>query len=599
MSSFDSRGYQENTGRVSLGKLMREGKDNQEVYASLSDAYPNDREAVNKMMAQYEEQMGRIRRKAQKFAQLILTRYSHLGPKRILEKARKYKKKYNFSDDEFQAFINVAFNDKTFSQGNIYNLPNTPMAGLLGHSEQSLGKMNVKANEIDVLQDILKIHQENQELHKQVILQSLTYNTCDAIAITGDYDQKRDNAYSFVDPVIAALFLPKVTLFDTHMIIASITSIVATRYKGLQLKSYPDYQLYYDIITDPNEVACQGNKESSLVDLQNRAKLQVELWKQVRSLRQGRYYNADSSAFSMALENCRNNFFDTPDLAYVRDEGTVIRRLFNAFSLRPTWVSVAGYQQATGSTLGAGISAGYPVSSLAMTQITNIPIINVRLPLSFSAGSTTASTGLFENLSQVDWYVENKVIVPKTKQVLFTRDVLVFYVNRRFQNLNYERITNPYQISYQALPSAISGYDKVNKTPVEYDPTGKNVGTDTASSSLKLQSVVAIDTMVLPDTISSIVTAGTTVGGPTKPEPKEIIIGSTALINSCSGKDMVAYHPHRVTQLETYGRDGVALSTKNKYAPIGKIEDTKSSLSELGLQDLIKQYGTIFIYTKA
>ncbi len=591
MSSFDSRGYQENTGRVSLGKLMREGKDNQEVYASLSDAYPNDRDTVNKMMAQYEEQMGRIRRKAQKFAQLILTRYSHLGPKRILEKARKYKKKYNFSDDEFQAFINVAFSDKTFSQGNIYNLPNTPMAGLLGHSEASLGKMNVKANEIDVLQDILKLHQENQELHKQVILQSLTYQPCDPIAITGEYDQKRDNAYSFVDPVVAALFLPKIDLLEKHMIIASITSIVATRYKGLQLKSYPDYELYYDIITDPNEVACQGNKESSLVDLQNRAKLQIELWKQVRSLRQGRYYTTDSSSFSMALENCRNNFFDTPDLAYVRDEGTVIRRLFNAFSLRPTWVSVAGFQQA-GSSLAGGISAGYPVSSLAMTQITNIPIINVRLPLSFTGGASSA-TGLFDNLNQVDWYVENKVIVPKTKQVLFTRDILVFYVNRRFQNLNYERITNPYQATYQALPSAISGYDKINKTEVNYlpDPT-KRVGTD--EKDLELKSVVAIDAMRLPTDPKLMPTL--TYGAPATTEPKEIIIGSTALIADCSSTGtMVAYHPHRVTQLESEldATTGMVVpgGSKFKYAPIGKIDTSAAD-------DLIKKYGTVFIYTK-
>lgn len=460
MSKYDSRSMNTNeSGKVDVGSLLREGVNDQQALAKLREQYPNDKELVNKMFTEWEEQNNRIRRKAKKFAELILTRYNHLGPKRIMEKAKKLKKKYNFSEDEFQAFVNIALSDKALSAINVYNTPNTPMSKTLGQLDATMVKMNVKANEMDVLQEILRMHQDNSALHTQVVLQSLTYQDCENGAIAGRYDANFNNVLTHVHPVVAALFLPRIKYLDEHMLIGSISSIVASRHQNASIKDRPTWELYWDIITDPNEMACVNNKDSSLIDLRNRAKLQVELWKSVQNLRQGKYYAPEVAGFVPAVDQCRNYVFDSADYMMVKDEGTILRRLLGAFSLRPTIVSF--------SPLHSAQSLNYPLNSMAVTQITTIPIVNLRIP--YNVRNSTSSVHINEALEQPDYYVENKMIVAKVKSVMYSRDVIFFYVNRRFQNMNYVKLTAPYV--FQNLPITTSGFETLNEVPVYFDPT--------------------------------------------------------------------------------------------------------------------------------
>jgi hypothetical protein len=490
MSNFnDSRGYQGNTSEsknVDVSKLIKENATDAQVLAALRSKYPNDVDLVNKLFSEYDEKMSRIRRKAQKFATLILTKYSHLGPKRILEKAKKYKKKYEFSDDEFNAFLNIALSDKSFSSANV-NIPNTPLSRTLGHSIDLPTKMMVKSNELDVLQDILKMHQENSALHAQVVIQSLTYTAAEEckIMLTGDskdlFDSRKDNMYSNIHPVLFALFAPKIKDLEDRMLLGSIASVVAARYNGSQFKTQPDWLLYHDLIQDPNEAVCAGGaRDSPLIDLRNRVKVQCELWKCVRDLRQGKFYAPDCTNFLIALKACKNNLYDSPDFAYIEDEGSVLRRLLSVFSYRPTIVAVQTLASAS------PFSVGVPINTLSMTQVTTVPIINIRLPTTTS----TTEVELATSLSSPDFYVENKVIVPKTKSVVHTRGVLFFYVNRRSFSLEHSKLVSPQLLpQFNVLPFSISGYENINKTPLNLAPT-----IPVGSTTLTLKSVVSVDT---------------------------------------------------------------------------------------------------------
>lgn len=485
-----------NTKSEEVGEIIRKGVDDTQALRLLRDKY--DPKLAEKLFDVYKERMSIVQKKAQKFKHLIFEKYSTLPLPSLLEKAKKFKKKYELSDDEFHAFINLAINDKSYATINQFNHPNTSMAKLLGQSDDiNTGKMNVSTNELDILQDILRLYSDSTILHEQIKIQSLTYQDCAPQAITGTYNREKHNSFSYIHPVIAALYLPRIKYIDEHTLLASLAFIVNCRYNGIPIRTLPDYELYYDLKTDPNEAVCVSSNDSPLADIRNRVRLQLELWKQVRELREGRYYSDEFRSFNLVLDSCKNNLFSDADMANVRDEGTVIRKLFGAFSLRPTIISVA-------TLPSQGIMTGnYNLGPMASAQITTIPIVNLRLPLTFR-GANTAPVYLNSALEQYNWFVENRSLAMKSSAIVFSRDILVFYANRRFQAMNYSRLTSPY--NFCMLPATHTALETVNEANVTYDPS-ITVGDDT----FLLRSVVFIEKSFMNKDLITGCTAGIVV----------------------------------------------------------------------------------------
>jgi hypothetical protein len=478
----DVKTYQRNTkgdDKKSSGPkdLVKYGMDDYQVISQLRKEHPNDEEFVHKMFEAYKNRMEFMRKKAGKFKALIFSKYANLPLPQVLEKAKKFKRKYEFSDDEFHTFITMVLNDKTFAS-NTLNVPTGAMSKTLGYSLDAIvgDKLRFKNNEIDVLQEILKLYGETRALHSQVVVQSLTYTDCPPEALTGEFDRKKHNPYSYIHPVLAALFFPRIRYIDEHMLLANLSHIIKCRYENKPIMTQPEFELYWDLITDPNEVACVSNRETPLTDLRNRIILQIKLWESVMQLRQGRYYNERLPEFMIALDNCNNNIFDAPDLSYVKDEGTILRRLLGAFSLRPTIVSVRPYY---------GIAAGnYSMNPMSMVQVTTIPIITLRLPLNVQQRNLTVH--LNESLEQLQWYVENKMIVPKHQAIVYSRDVIFFYANRRYQSINFGTLNAPF--NFTALPATVTGFETLNTTIINYEPR-ITIGDD----NFQLRSVVFVE----------------------------------------------------------------------------------------------------------
>jgi len=482
MSDSSDRNYTRNSkpgreGKGDLKGLIHAGLDDYAVISKLRKEHPNDEDFVNKMFETYKERMDFIRRKAGKFKTLIFSKYANLPLPQVLDKAKKFKHKYEFDDAEFNSFVNMVLSDKTFS-ANTLNLPTGSMSRTLGYNFDAMvgDRLRVKNNEMDVLQEILRFHAETKALHSQIVVQSLTYVDCAPEALTGEYDRKKHNLYSYIHPVIAALFLPRIRYLDEHLLIANVAHIVKCRHESKPIQTQPEFELYWDLITDPNEVACITNKDAPMVDLRNRVILQTKLWESVLNLRQGNYYTERISDLMVALDNCNNNIFDAPDFAYVKDEGTILRRLLGAFSLRPTIVSIRPYY---------GISAGnYSLNSMAMVQVTTIPIVTLRLPLNIQ--NKNVSIHLNEALEQLQWYVENKMIVPKSQSIVYSRDVLFFYANRRYQSINFGSLNAPF--NFTALPATVTGFETINTCNINYQ-SRINVGNDY----FQLRSVVLVE----------------------------------------------------------------------------------------------------------
>jgi len=443
-------------------KLIKENPNNisQTAMYKLRERY-GDQELLDQIQDSFIERTREVRKRAKKFAKMIGERYSSSNyPLHILlKKALKYKKKYNLSDAEFEEFRRVYEQTLTGveeAQHVSVSVPFTNMSRALGQGMVDVDDgMKFDDKDYDSIQKMLRLYNETKATHAQVVIQSMTYRDCAPQALTGQYNPERHNPHCCIHPVIAALFIPKIPLFDTHMLQANIAYIVKQRYTKQPILTSTDYDLFYDMISDPTDVVCSS--ESAVKDLYNRAQLQSNLWNSVVSLRNGRYYDCNHTNFMLAVDNCRRHSADSPDLMYEGDEGTVLNRLFGAFSLRPTIVATNPL---------ANVMTNQPMrAATAMPKVTSIPMVTMRLP-AMNTQYSVGTLNLEDALHMSQWYVEDGSVVPRNQQIIYSRDVLVFYVPRRAHTLNIGKLIRPQY--FHRLPRTVAGFDRINDTPIDF-----------------------------------------------------------------------------------------------------------------------------------
>ena len=193
------------------------------------------------------------------------------------------------------------------------------------------------------------------------------------------------------------------------------------------------------------------------MDLLNRSNLQNKLWESVLNLRNGQVYNNSSNEFISIIDMCRQNKNDNPDLIYGRHDGTVLKRLVSALSFRPTVI--------TSMPLANNHFSTNPYANNHNQLVTNIPMINMKLP--FTTGSEEAPVSLSEakNSSQLFVNSDNKLEYRQTS-IIYSRGVLMFYIDRR---ANVIKLNNYQPFNLNNLPLASSAFEKINKRKVIAD----------------------------------------------------------------------------------------------------------------------------------
>jgi len=559
-----------------VSELMKNGFNDDIAWSRLQSKHAGNRDLINAIFDAYKSRLSEVHRRAKKFRELILTKYSALSDAELFRKARKYKKKYNMSDDDFNMFFILVTSDKMAQT--LFSLPNSSMAKTLGYDQlfATANELKVKPEEYSVVEEIKKMHATTKDLHAQVIIQSLSYRDIAPEAITGKYDATKHNPYSCIHPVVAALFLPRVKILDEMMLMANIGHIVTCKAERKPIMTKPDLELYWNMVSDPNDNVCNSH-QSAIHDLKNRFELQTRLWEAVLLLRQGRYYGSElslSNKFLMAVENCRNSVYESADLAYVKDEGTVMRKLLNAFSFRPTIVSLRRLiSMVPGTTLPFGMS---PLDMTGISNVTTVPMITLRLPLNLSG--TQKALALKDSLNQVQHFIEHKMLVPKTMEIVYSRDVIFFYVARRFQTLNITRLNTPY--NFNNLPMTVAGWEKLNDFPVDFEPF-ININNDT----FNLKSVILAES---------------------NKYRRNLIVGSSAVVVKSSDDDLGAnetiafmYDPQAVA--EKYLPDQTAQSTYTNQTPVTWIPYTTpyGATGVTSLAERARTNGTVYMYVRS
>jgi hypothetical protein len=437
--------FRKNNGKISSADFMK-----------LRQKY-GDTELVDKIQKAYIEKHTLISKKAKKFARLIREKYSNQQyPFHILlEKARLFKVKHGLSDDEFTEFQRIYEQELVGLKSPDVLVPSTNMMKVLGSINVDFQGFNAKLNDNDYkyIQEILKLYASSRPLHAQVLLQSIQYRDCDPEAITGEY--KREHGHrptESIHPVIAAMFLPKINELESHFLHSNIAGIVKARYNGETLNNRPDYELFYSLTNDPNDVVCDNH--SSVQDLLNRIQVQIQLWNCVLNLRNGQYYNTMFRDFIGSVDMCRLNKQDNPDLVYGRYDGTILKRLLSAFSFRPTIVS---------TTPVYNIVNLNPYQQNVRPVVTAVPMINLRLPPSINDNTPIS---LSDALEQHQYFIENGAMIPRHTSLIYSRGVLFFFVDRRANIIKYNDM-QPFNIS--RLPLSVSGFERLNDREVDFE----------------------------------------------------------------------------------------------------------------------------------
>ena len=524
----------------------------------------------------------RVRKYARRFIDKIDQHYGFHDIPTIVKKAAKFAEKHELSALERDVIISLAMKGDVYNTYNpINDLRYSEMSKFMG-IESPVGQvLNIQTKDYAPLNEIVKLFETSRILHTDIKNQLVLYRDCAIEAITGEYKKERHNLSTHIHPVIMALFLPKVDALEKRMLCSNIGRIVlqrATPYvnKHVELRDNvlpgeleAEWELTCDIVADPNSLAYFSD-DTPITNMLKRFKIQIELWKNVLNLRQGRFFstgydeNDGINGLLRTLSQYDWTYFDSPDMYHFQDEGSVLRKLLGVFSVRPTFAQISSISQRT--------FMGYAnLTGLSRVSFLRIPVVNIRLPsvIQSNAGLPMPEISLERSLNQSDFFIENKLFVPKNKSVLFSRNLVFFYINRRMQGMNLANVSMKF--SYTNIPYQMFNLNQstVNDLEVSFDDQ-LTVGNDV----FNLRSVV-------------------TVYRP--PLAENIAVGSSCVVlkSDMPGMqtDLLYYNPLLANYEMELGNGNHAA---NK--PITLLRDSSNG-NEMGFRQLARKYGTIFMFT--
>lgn len=593
--------------------LAKKDKVTADDYKRLLDKYPNQEKLVDEIFRLNAKKYRKFRKVMRKLVQKLYEKHTidqkplHL----ILEYMLKKKKEHGWTDAYFDEFRR-ALGEKLTGQQTAFHfysqegINQSRINRVFGSPRVDYGELHIKDSEHPVLNDILALHEQTVSLHRAATMLSLLYTDCNLIAMTGEYRRERHIAQNFISPVLAAMFLPKFELFETQMIHSNFGEIVRSRHKKEPMLTEANNILFYEITTDPNDVVCETS--SPITDIRNRFKVQIALWGIVQKLRNGNYYEAEpSSQFLNSLYACRNNFYDGAHMAYRQDEGGFLKRLLSVFSLRPTLIKINpintiasfmarspwcgnglmfGGLQGVSQYVDAagGLSFGNNAwNNAPIYTVTAIPFIEVSIPPNLT--SNAEAVDIQSALTQSAWITGGKTIMPYQQEILYSKEVLIFYVNRRVGNVQITTYANP--IRFSRLPTFVKSTETLNRYPISV-PDAINIRHK--DDTYYMRSVVAVTD------------AEITYGGKTQ----RMITGSTALIaekhspNIFTHQKYYMYDPLApVIPVSYVDSAGKTVWTTNKpISTIPGIHTVDLATTGLSFYDRAMETATILIYAK-
>jgi hypothetical protein len=526
-----------------LNKINNENDNKIETYLQASLTTPQIKnllklegkhdDEINALVEKYEASKNKIKKFIIKFIDKIKDKHGDLDIPEIIKIGMKFAKKHGFTKAEEKAFINqVITGDIEKPYTPFPEMPYSEMSKFLCFSSVP-SFMNIKATDQTILDEISVLFDASIAIHTTIKQKCCTYMLCSPEAITEKYN-KNNHSSTFIHPVIAALFLPKIEAIEKRMLISNIGRIaiqyLADFHKKYQpithMESSINFNLINNFAQDHNYISF-SNHDTPLSIILKKFKIQINLYENVLALRLGRYYlmndnlNDYISGLTKNLQNLELKFFDNPEYNNFWNESAYLKKLLAAFSLRPIIAELTSFT---------------PPST---KMIANIPIVNVKLPMQNLTKEMT-SVKLVSGLSQIDNFIINNKITQKYKTVIYCSDVLFFSVNRRQKKID---CTNT---------KKTSTIDIINTTEIDFDMIYM-----IKNNKFYLRSIVIVN-----------------------PNGKEC---SSIIIN--------------YSKIQDVNNEYLYYNPCNKDNIISYISEETGDEKNPGFYELARKYGTIFIYS--
>ena len=431
-----------------------------EYNAYVDSNVSND--VMNQLKQSSTESQEKSFNKVNKFARAMHKKYGKredMDFGTVMEHSRRHSNKIGLSDSEFRMYEVLYQQLQDKSSG---HFPNTERNSQLG---KTLGAVqapfvsktkSLKVSNVDkpFVDEIIRIASLNRQSSAQCILQSDAYTPhgMHDVLIQARFLPGLQNRSCAIHPLLLALFGPKIVSLDDRMLKTNLAGIIRDRLLGEPIRTRHDFELFIDLTTDQQESVCDSG--SVFADILKRVKIQETLRRSIWQMRGGQLFECNTQGLISALEECQLSQTDSPHLMYIRDEGTMLRRLLSAFSFKPTHVTTRPVYAMTGLVP--------PIQKLDQLSMVNVVLPHGGLP----TPNTVMPTDLMTGLSIPHWYLENGIVIPKQNQIVYSREVIFFYVNRRFQSI-HSMFNSTYQ--FQRLPVSTGGFDKLNTHQVKWD----------------------------------------------------------------------------------------------------------------------------------
>ena len=541
-------------------------------------------------------------KKVNKFAKAMYKKYNsrQMNLSEVVEHSRRHASKIGLSESEFRMFEVLYQNISDKADGKFPNEErNTQLGKALGSvNPPFVSNKNIKVASGDkrYVDEILRIASLNRNEHARCVLQTNAYTIhgVHEVFTKAQFIAGLHNKSCAVHPLVVALFAPKIPILDDRMLNSNLARIIVDRIQGLPIRNRADFELFVDLTTDQQESVCDS--KSIFNDLLKRIEVQEMLRRTVWQMRGSQFYECNTSGLISALDNCALNPSDSPHLLYVRDEGTMLRRLLHCFSFRPTHVTTRPIFAMTGMVPPVG-------------RLDQLTMVNVQIPhSSLDSNNTVSEVPLAIGLQAPHWYLENGVVIPKQNSIVYSREVIFFYVNRRYQSVGAM-----YNAAYQfhKLPVAVSGFNKINSHKVDakqimlihqHPYVLRSVVCVNSANDNKLKKlydgcktiVFHPDDESLGDPDGKGLSDDGTVG-PIDALHAAMKTGNGEAVDLQDKAKVYVYDPYdNITGVPA----GAAAPSLNQVNATGNIEETTLDANNNKLIDDIKERGTIFIYSQ-
>lgn len=566
--------------------LQRQGKSEKEI-----DAFVEKYEASKKKISKFIPQF--IRKVEEKYQ-------GQADSPQIVNLAIKEANKYGLAEAELNAIKNMIVKGNLETNYEQYHeeVRYSPMTKTLG-LYTGIQTINPSASDMQYLDQISKLCEATKQLHSYVRDNVLTYTDCAPEAITGKFDPQKQNVHSYIHPLIAAMFLPKIDALERRMLYTNIGRYIVQRsspfldmnknFKPVYLNMNnllpgeltADVDFMIDVARDPNNMSYFGD-DSPMSNLLKRYTIQIELWKNVLALRQGKFYDRDDikddtiSGLNKALSTYEWVYHDSPDLYAMNDEGSMLRKMLAVFSIRPTVTQTQNVNQRI-----AGISN---MGFITRPKYETLTVCNVRLPTNLS-GQGSGAVRLTSALTSDDWFFEQNSLVLKNKSVIHSNKLMFFYVNRRQQSANWavhsaaqsargqsgardcNDDVNMY-FQYLVFPGTVPTLSRINTTEVAFDLTLQ----------VQAQRFKLVSTLVLNPLMNG-----------------QVAAGCSAIIRHEEPSEgnrpyYWYYNPTGTASMIKFGNQYV------RNDPCSVIPEYSNTPNTIGFYNTARKYGTVFMY---